>query len=439
MLNESFIRKIYVRLPWSLLIPLLLISFLGIINLSSAAQSTRPDLYLSHMTKLFLSFFICMFTAIINPRIIRQFSYFGFFGVVFLLLAVLIVGVSAKGGQRWLVLGPFRIQPSDPAKLFLILALADYCSRYWPLKGFSINTLIKPFNLSRPAGFLLLLVGLLYKERHEPKIFFSDFLVSKVGFFIMLFSLLIGFSWLFLSIYFFKKNGPSLDVFLAPIDLPLILFILVAAEPDLGTALILLAIAGLMLLFVGIRRSAIFFGLLGAAVIAFFAYFTLLHDYQKDRLITFLNKENDIHGKGYQAVQSMIAIGSGKILGKGFSEGTQTQLSFLPENATDFVFSVWAEEWGFICSIFLLILYLFLLRGILNLVLKVEDQFSKLICIGTASSIFLHVFINVGMVTGILPVVGVPLVLFSYGGSAMITTMVQIGLVINVAIYKGAK
>jgi rod shape determining protein RodA len=224
---------------------------------------------------------------------------------------------------------------------------------------------------------------------------------------------------------------------IAPLDIPLILFLLIAIEPDLGTGLIVLAIAGIMLLFVGIRRSSLILGGISILLVGVGAYFTLLKDYQRQRIISFLNPEADIRGEGYHAMQSIIAIGSGRVTGKGYSGGTQTQLSFLPENATDFVFSVWAEEWGFVASIFLLGLYSVLLYSILKIAGKVTDEYSQLICVGVAAFIFLHVLINVGMVTGLMPVVGVPLPLMSFGGSSMNVTMIGIGLVINVAIWRG--
>src|SRR5439155_26179656 len=124
----------------------------------------------------------------------------------------------------------------------------------------------------------------------------------------------------------------------------------------------------------------------GVLIISVGAYFTVLKDYQKQRLVSFLNPEADLQGDGYQAMQSIIAIGSGQVLGKGYSEGTQTQLSFLPENSTDYIFSVWAEEWGLMACYFLLLLYFLLIRAILNLGSRVDDKFSQLICVGVAAN-----------------------------------------------------
>ena len=300
-------------------------------------------------------------------------------------------------------------------------------------------SLLRPFNISRPIGFLSLIVFLLVQGRHGSSLFSNQLLTSKLGMGLMALVLIGGLLWVFASVMKLFKDGFSLESFIAPIDVAIAPFLLICVEPDLATGLIVFSVAGIMLLFVGIRWSSLLIGAVVAVFLGVGAYFTVLMDYQKQRIISFLNPEADMKGEGYQAMQSIIAIGSGRVTGKGYSGGTQTQLSFLPENATDFVFSVWAEEWGFVACLFLLGLYLILLWSILKLANKVEDKFSRLVCIGVSAHIFLHVFINVGMVTGILPVAGVPLPLMSYGGSSLTVTLIGIGLVMNVAIWRGEK
>ena len=164
-----------------------------------------------------------------------------------------------------------------------------------------------------------------------------------------------------------------------------------------------------------------------------FGWNVLLKDYQKQRVETFLNPEADSLGAGYHSTQSMIAIGSGQTTGKGFMEGTQTQLSFLPENHTDFAFSVWAEEWGFLGSFILIASFGLLLFFILRVAQRSKDRFSTLLCVGSGAMIFWHVLINIGMVTGLLPVVGVTLPLVSYGGSSLVTQVFALALVFNVS------
>ncbi len=443
MIEPGFFNKIYYRIPFSILVPLFFIVLIGIINLASAAQATRPDLYLSQMTKFGFAFFLMTILSFINTRMIKRASFFVYAAAIFLLLLVLVVGTSAKGAQRWLVLGAFRLQPSDPAKLAVILAIARYCSLYWPQKGYTLLSLLKPLNLSRPIGVMLLLIGFLIKSSHSDSFlsdFLSDqFLTSNIGIGLMLGILCGWLIWLFLCFVSLGKNGLNFSIFIAPIDIAIVPFLLVAVEPDLATGIIILSICAIMFLYVGISRSSLLIGFIAFIFIATGAYFTVLKDYQKQRIVSFLNQEADLQGDGYQAMQSIIAIGSGKAIGKGFSGGTQTQLSFLPENSTDFAFSVWAEEWGFLFCVFLLFLYFLVITACLKICLKTSDKFSQLICVGVAANIFVHVMVNIGMVTGILPVAGVPLLLISYGGSAMTTSMLSLGLVVNVCLWRTAK
>jgi len=158
-----------------------------------------------------------------------------------------------------------------------------------------------------------------------------------------------------------------------------------------------------------------------------------LRPYQQQRVMVFLNPNSDPLGAGYTAIQSKIAIGSGALLGKGWMSGTQSQLKFLPESHTDFIFATLAEEWGFLGSGVLIFLYILLITKIITVGLKAKDRFGALLCFGIASYFTLHVFINMAMVIGIFPVVGVPLPFISYGGSFMVINMICIGLVLNVA------
>lgn len=439
MFNHGILSKLGTRIPYAVLIPLLTIVAIGILNLSSAAQAARPDLYLSQLARFALALVLLVCAAFMHTRLIRRISSVAYLTSIVLLVLVLLVGHAAKGAERWLVLGALRIQPSDPAKLALVLAIARYCSLYWPKKGYTLISLVRPLNISRPIGFLMMIVLLLIKGRHGSVIFSDQLLTSKLGMVLMVLLLVGGVIWLLLALLKLHQERLQFTALVAPIDVPILPFLLICVEPDLGTGLIVLAVAGIMFLYVGIKRSSLIFGAVAASIVGVGAYFTVLMDYQKQRIISFLNPEADLKGEGYHAMQSIIAIGSGRATGKGYSGGTQTQLSFLPENATDFVFSVWAEEWGFVACVFLLGLYLVLLWAILRIAAKVEDQFSQLICIGVAANIFLHVLINVGMVTGVMPVVGVPLPLMSYGGSAMNITLIGIGLVANVSIWRGEK
>ncbi len=232
------------------------------------------------------------------------------------------------------------------------------------------------------------------------------------------------------------KDGYSLPNLWQPALLLLAPVALVMKQPDLGTAMIIAAVAGTMVLFAKVRWKSLAIAaaaLVGAAV---FAWSSVLKKYQRDRILTFLDPESDVLGKGYHATQSLIAVGSGRSFGKGWGNGTQTQLSFLPEQHTDFIFSVWGEEHGFVGAIILIGLYLLLLVAVIGVAAGAREKFGAFLAVGVAGILFWHVFVNIGMVTGVLPVVGVTLPLMSYGGSSVLTNMVALGLLMNVGMRR---
>lgn len=228
-------------------------------------------------------------------------------------------------------------------------------------------------------------------------------------------------------------KGMGLRALLPPALLILIPFVLTAKQPDFGTAMMLIFIGGTMLFFVKIKQSILAFILVSALVAVPIVWKYGLKDYQRNRVVTFLSPDIDPQGKGYNSIQSRIAVGSGKFLGKGFRMGTQSQLEFLPERHTDFIFSVLSEEWGYIGSLVVLLTFGFLFKVCFEIAYQARDKFGALITVGVTAYIFWHMFINIGMVIGLLPIVGVPLPLLSYGGSGMLSTMVGLGLVSSVA------
>jgi rod shape determining protein RodA len=241
-----------------------------------------------------------------------------------------------------------------------------------------------------------------------------------------------------LAQYYSKQastTGFTLRDLIKPLVLILIPFALIVKQPDLGTAMLIALIAFTMTLFVKIERRSLLF-VFGAFTVAVPLVWFLLKGYQKARILTFLNPDRDPLGAGYHIIQSKIAIGSGMFSGKGFLKGTQNALSFLPEHHTDFIFSVLAEEWGFIGSIGLLFVFLMLIVWGLNIAYRCRDPFGTNISIGITVMIFWQVFINIGMTMGLMPVVGVPLPFVSYGGSSIITTMISIGLLMNVSMRR---
>ncbi|MDY6906058.1 MAG: rod shape-determining protein RodA [Thermodesulfobacteriota bacterium] len=221
-----------------------------------------------------------------------------------------------------------------------------------------------------------------------------------------------------------------------PMVLVMIPFALIVGQPDLGTAMLILLIAASMTIFVKIEKRTSF-ALIGIFVtLVPFVWAFFLKSYQRQRILTFLNPDRDPLGAGYHIIQSKIAIGSGMIFGKGFMKGTQNALAFLPEQHTDFILSVLAEEWGFVGTGVLLLLYLLLIIWGISIAYQCRDAFGIILAVGISAMMFWQVFINVGMVMGLMPVVGVPLPLISYGGSSVVTFMLGVGILINISIKR---
>jgi rod shape determining protein RodA len=234
-----------------------------------------------------------------------------------------------------------------------------------------------------------------------------------------------------------ENNGRIIDL-LAPAALIMVPVALVLKQPDLGTAMMLLAGGAIVFFLAGVRLW-----IFGAAAVAAAGaaplIWSMLRDYQRARLTTFLSPDSDPLGAGYHILQSKIALGSGGLFGKGFMLGTQTHLSFLPERQTDFIFTMIAEEFGLVGGLVLLGLYALVIVYGFTIALRSRNQFGRILGLGLATNFFLYVFINTAMVIGLIPVVGVPLPLISYGGSAMVTVMLGFGLLMNVSIHRDVR
>ncbi|MCU0614447.1 MAG: rod shape-determining protein RodA [Desulfobacterales bacterium] len=360
-------RRLVQNFDWGLLGVTLLLALFGFLTLYSATATvfdgSHKLIYIKQIIWFCGGFVVMVMAFMINYKLLDRWADIVYIFCVILLLSVLIFGKFVGGSRRWLVFGPFSIQPSEMAKITIIIVLAKYYSNVASPKGLEFRQLIKP------------------------------------------------------------------------IVYTCIPFILIVKQPDLGTALLLAFIAVAMTVFVKIERRT-FCCLLGSGIIFVPLVWFILKDYQKKRILTFLNPDRDPLGAGYHIIQSKIAIGSGMITGKGYLEGTQNVLSFLPEQHTDFIFSVLAEEWGFIGTTFLLFLFFMLIFWGLKIAHRSKDPFGTMLAFGITSMIFFQVMINIGMVMGLMPVVGVPLPLISYGGSSMITIMVSIGLLINISIRR---
>src|SRR5712672_514018 len=235
-----------------------------------------------------------------------------------------------------------------------------------------------------------------------------------------------------------NENVGRISRLIPPVMMIMIPVALVLKQPDLGTAMLLLA-SGAILCFLGGVKLRMFALAAASAGIAAPIAWRFLRDYQKTRLYTFLDPEQDPLGAGYHITQSKIALGSGGVFGKGFLLGTQSHLSFLPEKQTDFIFTMLAEEFGLVGGLTLLALYILVIFYAFAIALRSRSQFGQLLGLGIAASFFLYAFINIAMVMGLIPVVGVPLPLISYGGTAMITMMLGFGLLMSVGVHRDVR
>lgn len=241
---------------------------------------------------------------------------------------------------------------------------------------------------------------------------------------------------LMLSWYLSEKQFPPKlkEIFIA-ICFLIIPVLLIAKQPDLGTAIIVMMAGLFVLLLSGMAWKIICYGFV--LIVSFLpVLWHFLHTYQKDRVLTFLNPERDPLGAGYHIIQSKIAIGSGGLFGKGWLHGTQSQLHFLPEHATDFIFSVCGEELGFFVCFFVLSIFLYITARGLYISYVADDSFTRLLSGSLILTFFISFFVNIGMVIGILPVVGLPLPMFSYGGTSMVTLMAGFGIIMSIHSHK---
>lgn len=359
-------KRLLSNLDWTFFTALMALIAIGLTAVYSATYSMgggNHALFKRQVLWLAFGALPMLGVVVMDYRRLERWGYV-FYGIALVLLAaVLVMGRTGMGAQRWLPLGPFSFQPSEVAKLFLIIALAKYFSGDGVTHGHTLKQLIRPFLL---------------------------------------------------------------------VAVPVVL---VVKQPDLGTGLMLMFIFSAMVLASGIRLKS-FLALAGTAAlsmpVAWGFFWNHLKDYQKKRLLVFVDPESDPSGAGYHIIQSKIAIGSGSVTGKGFLNGTQSQLNFLPERHTDFIFSVISEEWGFIGSILLLLVFLFIILWGIETANRAKDRFGSLLAVGAVAMLFFHVVINVGMTVGIMPVVGVPLPLVSYGGTSALTTLIALGLLVSV-------
>ncbi len=356
-------RRLLIHFDWFLLLITFLLVGTGIVCIYSAATGTT--LYTRQFYWAIVGTVIMTLVFMTDYANIEKLAYIIYGISILLLILVLIVGRTTGGAQRWLDLGIVSFQPSEFAKIALIIALAKYFS------------------------------------------------TKEIGI-----------------------NGLGIKGLIPPALLLILPFLLIAKEPDLGTALTLLLIFSSIALLIKINTKTLIGLATAFLLLAPLAWNYLLKDYQKKRIYSFIDPSYDQFGGGYHLMQSKIAIGSGGFLGKGFMQGTQGKLLYLPERHTDFIFSIFAEEWGFVGSFIIMGLYLLLITWGLNIAREAKDRFGALLAFGVVSLFFWHIVINLGMVTGMLPVVGAPLPFLSYGGSFLVITMAGIGILLNVSMRR---
>ncbi len=429
------LRDYFARVPLLLTMYVSLILGIGVVNLASAARVLRPNLPWVQLLWIVIGIAVALILGAIPASRLRSLLLPGYLCAITLLGGVLVFGIQVKGARRWIELGAFRLQPSELAKVATLAMVALLLSKRSERNGYTLTTLFRPLHPSRPLFLSGAMLAFLYTQW---EVFDLDWLTGDrydlhEGIFAGL-ALTLVLVWLVASLvrYFGEQEKPAL---IGPIECAALPFVLILVEPDLGTSLMLVLVCAAQILACGIRMRSFVYLMGSTGVVAGVAWTFIMHDYQKSRVINFLNPEADLHGAGYHAMQSMIAIGSGGQLGKGYGLGTQTQLSFLPENQTDFVFSVWAEEWGFLGVCVLFILFFLLLQQLFAMARTAKDDYVVLICVGVAAMFFWHMVVNVGMVMGVLPVVGVTLPLLSYGGSSMMTLFLCLGLVVNTQVW----
>lgn len=362
-----FDRRLIYHVNWALLVLTALLFMIGAVNLYSASSLrveggiALDSFFNKQLVWGGVGAFCLVCVVMFDYRHLKSVSWPFFILSVLLLLCVTLWGKTIYGARRWLDLGIFNLQPTELAKIAILILGARLLAR----------------------------------------------MEGRLG-------------WINL--------GKALLIGLVPA-------VLIVKQPDLGSALNILLILGGIILYKGLEPYVFRVLIVLLPSLLPFGWF-FLHDYQKQRILTFLDPGNDPLGAGYHIIQSQIAIGSGGFWGKGFLEGTQSQLRFLPEKHTDFAFAVYGEEWGFMGTLVLLMLFCSFLYQIYIVAMEAKDDFGSYVAAGVFFYFFWQILINMGMVLGVMPVVGIPLPFISYGGSSSLVNFCMIGLVTNVAMRR---
>ncbi len=409
------------QFDFSLFFALLLLWIAGIFLVYSATyvHTSGPlaGIFKSQIVWVIMGILIILAIVSIPARFYYSMSYVLYGISLLLLVLVLFTGSSAKGAGRWIVISGIRLQPSEFAKIGLLFALAHYLSKK-TISLMRVSSFIMP-------GILILIPFLLVLRQPD--------LGTALVFCVMSFPM---FYWAGMSLMeVFFVASPGVSIILSAI--PLILAYGTTQPLGVGGAIpwgIFFVILCAALYFIRppmIILVAVIVANLLAATSTTVLWNSVLKDYQKGRIISFINPQADPYGAGYQVIQSKVAIGSGHIFGKGYLEGTQTRLSYLPEQHTDFIFSVLGEQFGLVGSTIILMLFLFVIIRGLTTTYTIRNRFTNLVIVGSSSIIGFHVFVNISIAIGIMPVTGLPLPFLSYGGSFTLTVAILMGLILN--------
>jgi len=356
-------RRYILHFDWTLFVLVLALAGIGLVSVISAqyagAHRTWDALVIRQLIWIAAGTVALLVAVFIDYRAFQAYAYPFYIGTMGLLIAVMVAGHSMGGSRRWINLGFFHLEPSELAKVAVVLVMVRYLREEPPKGGWGLRQMIIPF-------------------------------------------VLLGF--------------PAA---------------LVMKQPDLGTGLVLVLITATLICVGGLNwRTMLVLGL--AAILAAPASWHYMKPYQRQRLVSFINPQADPLGSGYHIIQSEIAIGAGGPVGKGFLKGTQARLNFLPEQSTDFIFAVFAEEFGLAGALVLLTLYASVIARGAWIARHARDRFGALLAVGLTAIVFWQVAVNIGMATGMLPVVGITLPLVSYGGSSLIAMMAAMGILISI-------
>jgi len=362
---KQVIRRIN-KMNHLLLLNCLIIVVISVITIYSATISRTQLFYRREMMWAGVGVVVYIAFSFIDYRKYGKYHWVMYGLNISMLVLVYFIGITRLGAKRWIGIGSFTVQPSEFAKILLILSFSKF-------------------------------LVLNYKEKRFDKI--NDLIITAI--------------------------------YIIPT------FVLIAKQPDLGTAVVILGIYSALVFLHGLGWKLILSSVVSGILMIPIGFFYVLKPYQQSRILAFLNPEADALGSNWNVLQSLIAIGSGGIYGKGFMNNTQSNLRFLPEAHTDFIGSVFLEERGLVGGMLLLFLYLVLILQIVSVANTTEDQYGKLICYGIASIFVFHVFVNLGMIMGIMPVTGLPLLFMSYGGSSLVFSFMMLGIVQSVKVYRG--